>query len=72
MKFKVWFEASGISVIGLARVSKLSRTTIQSLLMGKTPRLETVRKLEFTTKSMKVPVKREMWEKIKGYRKKKA
>lgn len=70
-KFKHWMAESGMSMYAFARVCCLSRTTIKNLVDGKRPHLKTVKKLVEMTRSMKNPVRLDMFKKIKGLRKRK-
>lgn len=70
MKFKKWFEESGLSMYALARMCMINRMTIKNLVDGKRPSVKTVNKLIKMTKRMTVPVSYDLFEKVKGKRRK--
>jgi hypothetical protein len=69
MKFKEWFEKTGLTAYGFAKVCGLNRATIKNLVDGKTPQRKTVKILTARTKAMHTPVTWEMFDKVKGKRK---
>jgi len=63
--FGKWLKESGLTAIILARMARVSRNTIKTLLDGKVCRVKTVKKVVMSTKKMKNPLTYEMFEKEK-------
>ena len=66
MKFKEWFEESGLTMGGLARICTINKMTVKTLLEGKPISFKTVMKILSNTRAMKVPITIDMFDKVKG------
>jgi transcriptional regulator with XRE-family HTH domain len=56
MLFKDWLEKTGFSMTSLAKLCRLSTSTILNLSNGKTPLFRTVKRLVRVTKNFKQPI----------------
>lgn len=69
MNFKEWLEKVGMSGYMVGKLCGINSATIKSLVDGKNGvSAKTVRRLIMKTKYMNVPIKWEMFSKIRGKR----
>ncbi len=69
MNFRQWLKKSGMSAWMFSKYCKLSAGTIKNLVDGKGAVCgKTIRRLMMKTKYMTIPIKWEMFKKIRGKR----